>query len=99
MTFTFGQRRKGIIKSETKAKGNAVATKQGRSLKLGSIQLVCGNEVRTKTRKMVLFVGFMIIVLIILLVLLYLRFLEDRRVKVNRREIPGKVSGNATILD
>lgn len=45
---------------------------------------------------MVLFVGFMIILLVILLVLLYLRFLEDRRVKVNRREIPGKVSDTAT---
>lgn len=41
---------------------------------------------------MVLFVIFMIILLIILLVLLYLRILEDRRVKINRREIPGKVS-------
>lgn len=49
-------------------------------------------SLRKHIGKMVLFLGFMIILLIALLVLLYLRILEDRRVKINRREIPGKVS-------
>lgn len=39
-----------------------------------------------------LFFILMIILLIILCVLLYLRVLEDRRVKIARKELPGKVS-------
>lgn len=41
---------------------------------------------------MILFILFMIILLIILCVMLYLRLMEDKRVKIARDEMPGKVS-------